>query len=67
MKSGTDIEKWNADRLTYSLPELALKLGVSTSFLRLEASRHKLNLTRLGRRALVRADEVERYLNAGRV
>jgi excisionase family DNA binding protein len=53
------------ERLTYSIPELARKLGVSAAFLRLEAARHKLILTRLGRRALVRAGEVERYLKAG--
>jgi excisionase family DNA binding protein len=53
------------ERLTYSIPELARKLGVSPAFLRLEAARHKLILTRLGRRALVRAEEVERYLKAG--
>jgi len=53
------------ERLAYSIPELARKLGVSPAFLRLEAARQKLILTRLGRRALVRAEEVERYLRAG--
>lgn len=53
------------ERLAYSIPELARKLGVSPAFLRLEAARQKLRLTRLGRRALVRAEEVERYLSAG--
>ena len=51
-------------RLAYSISEFATKLGVSTGFLRLEAARRKLTLTRLGRRTLVRAEEVERYLKA---
>ena len=63
MKNGTMDSQ--VERLTYSLPEVARKLGVSAAFLRLEAARHKLMLTRLGRRALVRAEEVERYLKAG--
>ena len=64
MRNGT-IEKQEAQPLAYSLRELAAKLRVSESFLRLEAARNRLKLTRLGRRALVRAAEVERYLNAG--
>jgi excisionase family DNA binding protein len=54
-----------SERIAYSIPELARRLGVSAAFLRLEGARHKLMVTRLGRRALVRAEEVERYLRAG--
>ncbi len=50
-------------RLAWGLEELAKATGLSKSFLRLEIRREKLKVLRLGRRILVRADEVERYLS----
>jgi hypothetical protein len=46
------------------LQKLAPELGVSVGFLRLEISRGRLLPTRLGRRVVVTADEVRRYLAA---
>jgi len=53
-------------RRAYGLPELAASLGCSAAFLRLEAARGRLPVTRLGRRVLVLAEDLERYLAEGR-
>jgi hypothetical protein len=60
-------EQTNADKqIAYSLAQLAPRLGgVSVGFLRLEIARGRLRPRRLGRRIVVTAGEVERYLNAG--
>jgi len=55
-----------ATRRAYGLPELAESLGCSAAFLRLEGGRGKLRVTRLGRRVVVLAEDVEAYLAAGR-
>jgi hypothetical protein len=53
------------DQIAYSLAQLAPKLGnVSVGFLRLEIARGKLKPRRLGRRVVITADEVRRYLDA---
>jgi excisionase family DNA binding protein len=51
-----------SNRLTLSLDEVAQQLGVCVGFLRLEIGRGKLHATRLGRRVLIRSEEVSRYL-----
>ncbi|MEW6272876.1 MAG: helix-turn-helix domain-containing protein [Thermodesulfobacteriota bacterium] len=53
-------------RLAYGVPELARALGCSAAFLRLEAQRGKLRMTRLGRRTLVLREDAEAYIAAGR-
>ena len=56
----------NDQQIAYSLQQLAPRLGgVSVGFLRLEIARGKLRPRRLGRRIVVTAGEVERYLNEG--
>jgi excisionase family DNA binding protein len=49
-------------RLAAGLPVWAEEIGVSLGFLRLEISRGKLQVTRLGRRVLVTKREIDRYL-----
>jgi hypothetical protein len=62
---GTNTEKGSTNsRLAYSLEELAGDIGVSVGFLRLEITRGQLVPTRLGRRVIVAAEEVRRYLAA---
>ncbi len=68
MKSGTlPATEQHADdeQLAYALPEVARMLSVSVSFLRLESRRGRLLLTRLGRRIIIRREEIARYLAAG--
>ena len=52
-------------RLAYGVQELAQRLGVSPSFIRLEIDRGRLNSIRAGRRLLITQTEIERYLSAG--
>jgi excisionase family DNA binding protein len=52
------------NRLAFSLAESAKQLGVSVGFLRLEIGRKRLRPTRLGRRVLIRNQELMRYLAA---
>lgn len=52
-------------RLAWSLGELAVALGTSVGFLRLEIQRGTLHIARLGRRIVVTDGEVQRYLAAG--
>jgi excisionase family DNA binding protein len=50
-------------RRGYALAEIAGPiLPVSVSFLRLEIARGKLAATRLGRRVIVTAEELDRYI-----
>jgi excisionase family DNA binding protein len=51
------------DRLAYGVQELAQRLGVSPSFVRLEIERGRLNSVRAGRRLLITRTEIERYLS----
>jgi excisionase family DNA binding protein len=51
-----------SNRLTLSLDEVAKQLGVCVGFLRLEIGRKRLRPTRLGRRVLIRNEELMRYL-----
>jgi len=53
-----------ADRLAFSLAELAAMIGVSRAFLRNEIERGHLRPRNLGRRIVITRDEVYRYLNA---
>ena len=50
-------------RLAFSINEVARQLGVSAGLLRLESQRGRLKVSRIGRRIVVRADELARYLN----
>jgi hypothetical protein len=52
------------ERLAAGIPVWAEQLDVSPGFLRLEVSRGRLCVTRLGRRVLVTKREIERYLAA---
>ena len=52
-------------RLGFSLKRLAEDLDVTVGFLRLEIRRNRLKPTRLGRRVIITAAEVSRYLNRG--
>ncbi len=49
-------------KLAYSLEEVARMLGVSKGHLRNENTRGKLNLLKSGRRTLITATEISRYL-----
>jgi excisionase family DNA binding protein len=51
-------------RIAYSIDEVASALGVHPATVRLEIARGKLKATRLARRVLIRASELERYLTA---
>ena len=52
-------------RLAYGLKDAAHHLSVSVGFLRLEIARGRLKPTRLGRRLVIRCNELERYLSTG--
>jgi hypothetical protein len=53
-------------RRAYSLAEVSgALLPVPINFLRLEISRGNLTATRLGRRVVVTAEEIARYIAAG--
>jgi excisionase family DNA binding protein len=52
------------DRLLLSVEEFARCAGVSRQFVRLEIARGKIRATRLGRRVLLRTNEINRYLAA---
>lgn len=55
-------------RKAFSLKDAAEALGgVSIGFLRLESQRGHLQVTRLGRRVLITAEELDRYLAEGAV
>jgi excisionase family DNA binding protein len=55
-------------RRAFNLKEAAEALGgVSIGFLRLESQRGHLQVTRLGRRVLITAEELDRYLAEGAV
>jgi excisionase family DNA binding protein len=58
-------ENEDMTRLAYGVQELAQRLGVSPSFIRLEIQRGRLNSVHAGRRLLVMRTEIERYLSAG--
>lgn len=51
-----------AGQVAFGLPRLAQVIDVSVPFLRLEAARGRLKVTRLGRRIVVTKENVERYL-----
>jgi excisionase family DNA binding protein len=50
------------EKLAYSVEEAALLLGVSPNHLRNERTRGKLRFSKLGRRAVILATELRRYL-----
>jgi excisionase family DNA binding protein len=52
----------SAQKLGWTLEELALSLSVSVPFLRLEIKRGRLRAARLGRRVVLLDAEVRRYL-----
>ncbi len=54
--------KEGINKLAYSLEEVAQMLGVSIGHLRNENARGKLNLLKSGRRTLITATEINRYL-----
>lgn len=54
-------------RRAYGLDELEAMLPVGKEFLRREAARGKLRVTRLGRRVVVLAEDLDSYLRGGRV
>ncbi len=56
--------KSDRPKLGWTLEELALSLGVSVPFLRLEVKRGKLRAAHLGRRVVLLDSEVRRYLAA---
>ena len=54
------------NRKAFSFKDAAEVLGgVSVGFLRLESLRGNLRVTRLGRRVLITAEELDRYLAEG--
>ncbi len=55
--------KKSITRLAYSLDEAAQMLGVSKGHLQNENMRGKLNFLKSGRRTLVTAQEIQRYLS----
>jgi len=57
-KQSTNVE----GRLAAGIPAWAERLDVSAGFLRLEVSRGRLRVIRLGRRVVVTKAEIERYL-----
>jgi excisionase family DNA binding protein len=59
-KQGTNTE----GRIAAGIPIWAQQLDLSPGFLRLEVSRGRLQVTRLGRRVLITKREIERYLAA---
>jgi excisionase family DNA binding protein len=65
MDDATDDALRDRARIAYSFDEIARATGLSTGFLRLEAARGRLKVTRLGRRVLVRRNALEDYLAAG--
>jgi hypothetical protein len=54
------------NRLGFSLKRLAESTDVTVAFLRLEIRRGRLKPIRLGRRVIITAEEVHRYLSAGK-
>jgi hypothetical protein len=52
-------------RLAWGLQEVAEVTGLSLAFLRLEVRSGRLQVRSFGRRKLVLAEELERYLAAG--
>jgi excisionase family DNA binding protein len=52
-------------KLAYGLRESSEALAVSVPFLRLEIARGRLRAARLGRRVVIPATELARYLEAG--
>jgi excisionase family DNA binding protein len=52
----------SAEKLAFSLPNLARALDVSTVFLRLEIKRGKLRPTRVGRRIIIKREDIIAYL-----
>ena len=50
--------------LAFGLPELSKSTGMSISYWRKRIAAGELRATRLGRRVVVLADEVQRYLDA---
>jgi excisionase family DNA binding protein len=59
---GHDRNSNSAQKLGWTLEELALSLSVSVPFLRLEIKRGRLRAARLGRRVVLLDSEVRRYL-----
>jgi excisionase family DNA binding protein len=55
-------ENTSDKRLAFGVDELAHRLNVSPSFIRLEIKRKRLGAVRLGRRSLITVAEIERYL-----
>lgn len=53
------------DRLAYSPDEAARLAGVSRAFLYLEMQRAKLRTVKIGRRRLVRREDLLAWLNGG--
>jgi hypothetical protein len=49
-------------RMAYSIGEIALAIGVSAAFLRLEIARGRLRAKHLSRRVIVTADALAEYL-----
>lgn len=60
-----DQESITPTRLAFGLREAAEALNVSVPFLRLEVTRGRLRVARLGRRVVIAVSELERYLAAG--
>ncbi len=54
------------ERIAFGLAELAIRLGVSTGFLRKEERLGHLKTTRLGDRKLVLVSDLENYLEGGK-
>jgi hypothetical protein len=55
-------KRGGSPKLGWTFEELALSLGVSVPFLRLEVKRSKLRAAHLGRRVVLLDSEVRRYL-----
>lgn len=54
-----------ARRIAYSVREVAEQTGLSQPFIRLEIKRRNLRATRLGRRVIVLAKDMDEWLNGG--
>lgn len=55
-------QKFNHQKLGWTVEELAQSLSVSVPFLRLEVKRGRLKATHLGRRVVLLDSDVQRYL-----
>lgn len=64
MKNDTYITHGQSNRLAVSIRELAAATGVCQRKIYQEISSGRLSITRIGRRVLIRMEEVDRWLRS---